>query len=207
MTAFEWILIFATILAPILAVQAQKWLERGRERKQRREWVFKTLMATRAYPISQPHVEALNLIDIEFYNDKEIRDAWNAYLDHLRQIFEETEDNATSQLWQETRKNLFAEMMYKMGKSLRYHFNTTHIKRASYFPVGLGEMENDFQVIRKALIDVLNGRKHISMAVVDFPDMEDSDAQKMVYETMNQLLKEGKVPPDMIAKPENSDTV
>ena len=42
------LIIGATILGPILAVQAQKAIERFRERRGRKLWVFHTLMGTRA---------------------------------------------------------------------------------------------------------------------------------------------------------------
>ena len=48
-------IVFATLFGPILAVQAQKWLERNREIKQRRAWIFRTLMATRATTLSPVH--------------------------------------------------------------------------------------------------------------------------------------------------------
>ena len=52
----------ATLLGPIFAVQAQKWLEAGREKKARMLAIFRTLMATRAALLSQAHVEALNSV-------------------------------------------------------------------------------------------------------------------------------------------------
>lgn len=80
-------IVFATILGPVLAVQAQKWLERNREVKQRRAWIFRMLMATRATTLSPKHVEALNAIPIEFYGkDKRLKaiiNKWKTYLDHL----------------------------------------------------------------------------------------------------------------------------
>ncbi|MDQ6705220.1 MAG: hypothetical protein M3Z85_04535 [Acidobacteriota bacterium] len=57
-------LISSTLLAPVLAVQVQKYLERWREESERRKKIFKTLMATRAARLAPAHIEALNLIDI-----------------------------------------------------------------------------------------------------------------------------------------------
>ncbi|MDP2815120.1 MAG: hypothetical protein Q8O19_00395, partial [Rectinemataceae bacterium] len=47
----------------------------------RKMHVFSTLMATRATTLSPLHVEALNRIDIEFYKDRKVKDAWKALLD------------------------------------------------------------------------------------------------------------------------------
>jgi hypothetical protein len=58
--------IIALILGPILTVQVQKFIDRAKEGKNRRLWVFKTLMATRHATLSIDHVAALNRIDLEF---------------------------------------------------------------------------------------------------------------------------------------------
>jgi hypothetical protein len=48
MTGKDWITVLAVVAGPILAVQAQKYVEAFRERKQRRLTLFRTLMSTRA---------------------------------------------------------------------------------------------------------------------------------------------------------------
>lgn len=81
MTISDTLLVLATFCGPIAAVQAQKWIERTREQRGRRLWIFQTLMATRAIRAgSNEHVQALNLIDV-FFNgkssrDRAVRDAW-----------------------------------------------------------------------------------------------------------------------------------
>ena len=87
MDAYYVISIAAIILGPILAVQAQKYIELRRDIRSRKLQIFRTLMATRATTLAPLHVEALNLIDIEFdakkKKDKRVVDAWKLYLDHL----------------------------------------------------------------------------------------------------------------------------
>src|SRR5438034_8791127 len=95
MTYSDWVLVSATVLGPVLAVQAQKWVERSREKRNRKDWVFLTLMATRAATLSGEHVRALNTIDLAFYGsrvlgrnirsrkDQSVIDAWREYYDHL----------------------------------------------------------------------------------------------------------------------------
>lgn len=61
----DWLNIIALIIAPILALQIQKWLEKYREDRKRKLDIFKTLMSTRANRVSIEHVEALNMIDVE----------------------------------------------------------------------------------------------------------------------------------------------
>ena len=84
----EIINLLAIILGPILAIQVSQKLEDYKQRKARQVNIFKVLMATRATPIDVRHVEALNMIDIEFNGknskEKDVLRAWKDYLDHLR---------------------------------------------------------------------------------------------------------------------------
>jgi hypothetical protein len=95
LTTSDWLIVAATIAGPVLAVQAQKWIERFRERRGRKLWVFQQLLATRAARLSADHVQALNMIDLVFYGsyffgihrrskgEQAVIDAWREYLDQL----------------------------------------------------------------------------------------------------------------------------
>jgi len=48
----DLLMIAAVLLAPIVAVQVQKWLEQYRSERERQLTIFKTLMATRATGLS-----------------------------------------------------------------------------------------------------------------------------------------------------------
>ncbi len=65
-TIADWFMIGAVFLGPIVAVQLTRYLDNKKEIRERKLWVFKTLMATRASALSPHHVEALNRIDLEF---------------------------------------------------------------------------------------------------------------------------------------------
>jgi len=52
MNVSDWAIICATLLGPILAVQAQKWVERATESR-RRKWIFETIMANRATRVKE----------------------------------------------------------------------------------------------------------------------------------------------------------
>ena len=82
-TISDILMIGAVILAPLIAVQVDKYLEKKRNKKERKLNVFKTLMATRGRVLDPRHVEALNMIDLEFNGEKAVTVAWKAYLDHL----------------------------------------------------------------------------------------------------------------------------
>jgi len=87
-TISDWLMIGAVILAPLIAVRIEKLLERSRNKQDRKLMLFQTLWATRARIIDYRHVEALNMIDIEFVGKKYkgVRTAWKALLDHFLSI-------------------------------------------------------------------------------------------------------------------------
>jgi hypothetical protein len=105
-------IIFATLLGPVFAVQAQKWLERRQDEKRRKMAIFRTLMATRATRLAASHVEALNATPIEFYGRakplKQIIGAWRLHMEHLNRFAE-----MPSETWVLRRNDLYDDLLQK----------------------------------------------------------------------------------------------
>jgi hypothetical protein len=77
--------IAAIYYGPISALKIQRKLDEEREARNRKMYIFKTLMSNRATHTSPAYVQSLNLIDVEFTaeNEKEkaVRVAWKELLD------------------------------------------------------------------------------------------------------------------------------
>jgi hypothetical protein len=114
-------------------------------------------MATRGNILHYRHVEALNLIDVEFSeaSEKDIRDAWKAYLDHLNTYPDQKEPDEAKNQREERRKDLLAELLQKMGARLGYGFDFTYLKGRAYYPKGHGTMVEEESALRKGLIEML----------------------------------------------------
>ena len=185
----DWLMIAAVLLAPLVAVQVQKILERYREDKARRLNVFKTLMATRAATVSPQHVQALNMIDLEFQGVKYkvVADAWRTYLDHLGHY--PKDDEKQQPVWGERRVDLLAKLLIEMGKSLGYVFDEVHIKRGIYAPEAHSQFETEERLIRGGIVRLLYGDAHLKMDVTSFPvSEEDIKAQKSLREGFQELI-------------------
>lgn len=172
MTISDWLMIAAVLLGPIIAVQLTRYLDDKKEERERKLQVFKTLMATRAYVVSWDHVGALNRIDLEFDknipNEKAVIEAWKAYLDLLG-------DRVMSpELWNTKRVDLLVELLHKMAQVLNYDFDKTHIKNSSYAPAVHGNIEDEQRDIRKGVIELLQGKRSLPMAVVSLPKNNES---------------------------------
>ena len=131
MSLTDILMILATGLSPVIAVQVTRFLDDKNEERGRKLKVFKTLMATRAYNIAPAHVEALNSIDLEFsakrHSEKLVIDVWQQYLDHLGQT-------SMAGAWNIRRVDLLVDLLFAMGKCVGYDFNKTQIKNGTYSP-------------------------------------------------------------------------
>ena len=170
MTINNWLTIIAIIIAPIAAVQVQKFLDIRRERRARKMQVFKTLMTTRATPLSPYHVESLNMIDIEFYDNKKITEAWKLLLDNFENYPKDTQDpNYQTKLnsCSEKSKELLTNLLYEVAVSLGYSFDKVHLMRGAYIPKGHADIELDQEFIRRSLVGVFLGKLPIPIKVIN----------------------------------------
>jgi hypothetical protein len=164
MTAATWLSVLtlvAILLGPILAVQVEKYIERRRQVRARRLHLFHELMATRGSRLSPRHVEALNTIELLFdpkdLEDKKVLDAWKEYLDALNN---QPTDSELLKNYYVTRDDLFFELLHVTGVRLGIPFDKVAIKRNCYTPIAFGEYENDWMVIRKALVKMFTNKSH-----------------------------------------------
>jgi hypothetical protein len=159
MAIADWLMVAAVLVAPLVGIQLSQLLERRRDWRQRRLAVFRTLMTTRKSRMAADHIQALNMIDVEFDGkDKKSRtvvDAWKAYLDHLN------DSSASPEVWGARGDDLFVDLLYAIAIALGYDFDKTHLRRASYYPRGYGEAEGDAQNIRRGFREVLEGKRWI----------------------------------------------
>jgi hypothetical protein len=176
MTNTEWVIAGATLAGPILAVQAQKWVELGRERRAIKVRVFTVLMATRAARLSSEHVQALNMIAIAFYGvrtvfgpyrskrDQNVLDAWNEYHDNLGATV--GVDKAEEQRIYAQRDETFLNLLHTMAIALNFGFDRVQLKKGGYTPVAHGAVEEDQLQIRKLAIEVLSGKSALTVRPV-----------------------------------------
>lgn len=167
------ITIIAIIVGPIAALWVQRILDEGRDARNRKLWVFKTLMSFRATSLSPTFVQALNLIDVEFdgksEKEKAVRNAWKVLLDHFGDLGGPTlPDNANDKSI-----NLTTNLLMAMGKCLGYDFDEVHVKKGAYYPRGLGNVEEEQHALRRGVLDVLSGKRRLPIGVFEdkFPEI------------------------------------
>ncbi len=181
----DFAVVFATLLGPVLAVQAQKWVEARREPTRRRTAVFHTLMATRAAKLSIAHVEALNAVPVEFYGRSEdlrqVVTIWKRYIDHLNQPI------TNHEIWGAKRADLFIDLMERMSKYLGYDFSKVELEREVYAPQGHYLIELDQDAIRIGLAKLLKGETTLPLDIKSVP--VDSTVMANQIALQDELIK------------------
>lgn len=173
MTTSDWLMILAILLAPVVAVQVQKYLELLREVRRRKIAVFEALMATRAARVSSQHVQALNMIELEFRDrkffglirrnrpDREVRESWKTYLDHLETRY----DEKSLPQWTDKGNDLFLDLLYAMAASLGYEFDRVTLKKGCYSPMAHENLLVNQELVMQGLVGVLTGKQAIPVEI------------------------------------------
>ena len=196
----DWSVIGATVLGPILAVQAQKAVEAFRERRERKTRLFEQLMATRASRVAPEHVRALNMIDLVFYGERtlgvqrrsakeqRILDSWKEYLDHLNN---RGEDDQIMQ-WLAKGDERFTNLLYAIAEDIGFRFDRVQLKRGSYSPIAHGELEAEQAELRRATLSLVTGKHALKMNVVGFPfDVDAVQTNKEAIKNLGKALETG----------------
>ena len=176
----DWLIVVAILLAPVVAVQVQWWVEQMREKHGNKNSIFETLMATRGARVSLEHVRALNMIDIEFSRkpskaDQPVLKAWKIYRDHLN-----NRDDLTT--WLARSEELFTTLLYEMGKALGHNFDEVQIKRGAYTPQAHDDYLLAQEEMREYLLGLAKGETSVPVSMV-------LDAEAFARQTqLNQLM-------------------
>lgn len=154
-------IVFATLLGPVLAVQAQKWLERRREAKSRKEWVFYMLMTNRRAQLHPDFVRALNTIDIAFNGGRESKrskaenEVIRAWRDHHHVLTVGPGQNADAGMfkqWHDAIEEKFTNVLQAISQDLDYSFDRETLRNGGYYTKGVVDHENELSLIRQALV-------------------------------------------------------
>ena len=168
----------AIFYGPIAALRIQRRLDEERASKDRKLYIFKTLMSNRATPLSPNWVQALNLIDVEFTansdKDKAVRDAWK----ELNDLFADYKKTKNAD---EKAAELSAVLLAAMGRSLGYDFDKVYLKKGAYYPEFLSKVEFEQHSLRQRILELLDGSgtRKLPVAIFEtkFPDLIDEPQQ------------------------------
>lgn len=177
----ELLTLIAILVGPILAVFATRFVDGRRQRDERRNNIFKTLMKTRRNRISSEHVEALNLIELEFADDKVVIDEWKKLFTHFGNPHSRRQDEIAAETLSDQDKMLrdtmfynrladerqrqLAKLLHAMAKTLGFKAEQLDIFEGGYTPQGWSELEVEQHAARRFILDLAFGRKLLPVGI------------------------------------------
>ncbi|MGO9698122.1 MAG: DUF6680 family protein [Xanthobacteraceae bacterium] len=190
MTVSDWLLICSTLLGPILAVQAQKWVERATESRRRRRWIFDTIMSNRATRLADESIRALNAIDLEYRprlipsrKDRDVVSAWRSLFGELTQGLRAAgpdPDTTTIKAWNDRCSELYVRLEAAMSAALGFRFTDEELRRGIYYPQAHVDREAAQLAILQNLKRLLAGETAINMKVKEVPVSAEAAAVQAV---------------------------
>jgi len=196
--ASDWAIVTATLLGPILAVQAQKTIERWRDIRRQKLWVFSTLMSTRAARLVPDHIRALNMIDLVFYgtrrfgmdrrsnSEQAVLNKWKEYLDELAELWNAAANNEARIAH---RVEIFLDLLENIGADVGFKFDRVQLKKGAYQPIAHNAENEEQQQLRRAAIAVLDGTHSLKMDIAKFPVNEAAtNAMKEFHERLSDAM-------------------
>ena len=130
----EIINIIALIIIPVIAVVIGQKLQVCSQKRNDKMQIFKTLMTSRIFGWTNESVQAMNLIDVVFADDKAVRKQWKICFDKM--CVENPTDTDLSKIKLEREKLLEA-----MAKSLGYKdIITWESIQNPYIPKGMTDL-------------------------------------------------------------------
>jgi hypothetical protein len=148
--------IIALIIGPARAVKISNNQIFAREAKERKEKIFRTLMAFRGLAVSVDFVTNFNLVPIEFNDNQEIVNLWQKCLNHLNT------DPINDKNWQNVRRDNLSQLLCKIAGYLNYtnlDYNT--ILNMAYLP----KCHSDNQEASTLFIELLKGNRELKIKI------------------------------------------
>lgn len=161
-----WAVVFATVVGPIAAVFITRWNDHRREARNRLLHVYRVLMATRRSNISEDHVAAINLVEVEFHGVKAVIEAWSAYITHLNTPSPSSATEQQHGVWNERRAELLALLLVKIAAHLGVTKGELEIMHGGYAPQGWATREQRLDDIQNYAIRLSQGQAVIPMTIM-----------------------------------------
>lgn len=175
----EIILVVVTaLISGLLATLLTIWWQRRNNIYNRKMRIFETIMATRFMVSSEESVRALNSIDVVFYKNKDVRVAYQNFLnetDKKPPVPQSIED-----------KHL--KLLEVMSKALKLKDIQWDQIKHTYYPEGLAQKIEEENVLRKMQIQNVAAGLHDNESQKNVPSSEQFN-QQLVASVLPELIK------------------
>ncbi len=142
--------VVAILLSPLIAVLVTVYLQDRKEKRGHKLFILGSLMGTRHAQLTDENVRSLNMIDMVYFDNVQVRTLWHEHFDMLGN---EGLNNPNG--WEQRNKKRLA-LVTEMARSLGYEKAITHLDvDRVYIPKYFGESFYRNEQIANELLTVL----------------------------------------------------
>jgi hypothetical protein len=156
--------IVAIILGPSLGVCLAYYLTNRSEKRGIKVKTFCALLAYRKIRTHQNCVEALNIIEVIFSEDKNVLNSYKNYMDVINK--RPQQDQTSTNKWLEELDDLYAKLLHSISNALGFVMSEIDLMRGGYSPQKWGDDEFSAYMLRKYLIELFEDKKVLPVHVV-----------------------------------------
>ena len=177
LTVTNILTILAIIVGPIAALMIQRHIDQRREADRRRHGLFRTLWSTKAFPgrLQYKHVEALNMVSLDFKGFDAVIDAWNEYLDKL--LSSDPPEIALKAQFYKERDAKFHALLYAISKALDYSFTRLDVEKHFYAPLAHGTWAEQESTLREGFARLFRGEASLPVRLIAETDSQVTENQ------------------------------
>jgi len=173
-------IVIATFAGPICAVIVTRWVDNKRALRNRQLEVFRALMRTRKNAIQPDHVNALNLVEIEFHNAETVLSAYRDLMRHIN-----SGGAGTDPQWTDKHRSFLTKLLSAMAANLGYKIEQLDVFEGGYYPSGWGTESEQQLAIRLGLLELLSGKRSLPVHDSKQPTAPQSSFQAMADRLTN----------------------
>lgn len=172
------VIIGTSLISGLLGSVLTLWWQDKNRIKNKKMQIFETLMAYRYMVFSQESVNAMNSIDVVFYKDEKVR---QAYKDFINETEKKPEANPNI-------GDKYLKLLEEIAKVLDYeNIHWDDIKR-SYYPNGLADKIQEETMLRKMQIESVAANIAIKQNSQN-TSTDNQFTERMVLGLLPELLK------------------
>ena len=147
--------LIAIVVIPIAAVLIGQHLQNRAEIRKDKMQIFKTLMTSRIYGWTQESVHCLNIIDIVFSDDENVRNAWKDLYD--KYCVQNPDETQLKKI-----QNAQYKLLDTMANSLGYKDKVTwETIQNPYIPEGMRRQQQEQAASQQAYNNLLFNMQHM----------------------------------------------
>jgi hypothetical protein len=140
-------------------------------------------MRTRKNALQPDHVNALNLVEIEFHNAEPVLAAYRNLMRHINS------GGVADEQWVNKHRSFLTKLLSAMATNLGYKIEQLDVFEGGYYPSGWGAESEQQLAMRLGLLELLSGKRSLPVH-----DSKQTAAPQSSFQVMADRLTDPKPP-------------